>query len=93
MIVEHDADCGEGRLIVEQRLSHPHEDHVGHRAIVIISLLFIRINRGRLLRTDKSIGEPQLTDNLTRRQVARKTLLACRAEKTIDRTSCLGLDT
>jgi hypothetical protein len=83
VVVEHEPQRRHERIVVEQRLAHAHHDDVGDDALALA-----RYGAGRRL-AQRELGHAQLADDLARRQVARKTLLARGAKTAVDRAARL----
>ncbi len=75
-IVHHDIDRCRDIVEVQQRLAHAHHDHVGD---VGVAARFVQ----------PPADQPQLADDLPRRQISVETLLTCRTKAAIQRAACL----
>ena len=95
MVVQQRAQGRQQRVVVQQRFAHAHEDDVAdgaQRAGIVDVLIELGHVVGAApagLRTglaQELVGQPDLTEDLGRVEVAREALLAGRAEAAVDRT-------
>ena len=79
VVIEHDFQRWRQLGVVLQRLAHAHHDHVGNDAFVSLQVL-----------AQEMLGEPQLGNNFSSREVSAKTLMSGRAETAAHGATGLG---
>src|SRR6185369_2162540 len=84
VFVDHEARRRNHGVQVEHRLAHAHEYDVAHFPVAGADAARLSVH------TQGLVSEPQLADDLGRREVAVEALLAGRAERAIERATGLA---